>query len=97
MPSIGREAYPVKFCLWFAQRGNAFCFVAGLRHTRPRGNSYQRTAANSAPHRTPPARPIRPESPDYFCLPANGRSRSLKASFRPRSRLAFIQFFTASV
>ena len=32
----------------------------------------------------------------YF-LWAKGRSRSLSASLRPRSRLAFIQFFTASV
>jgi hypothetical protein len=39
--------------------------------------------------------PLR-DFPGYF-LPANGRSRSLKASLRPRSRLAFIQFFTASV
>lgn len=28
---------------------------------------------------------------------ANGRSRSLSAAFSPRSRLAFIQFFTAPV
>src|SRR5271156_3230439 len=32
----------------------------------------------------------------YF-LRANGRSRSLSASLRPRSRLAFIQLLTASV